>query len=66
MKLSRRDIVLLVGIVVAVVVAATTVAYQGKPGAVHRNETSAPKKTSLNDTATSVLKNFVGRVQSRF
>ncbi|HEX8059408.1 MAG TPA: hypothetical protein VF473_00665 [Cyclobacteriaceae bacterium] len=46
MRLSNRDILLLIGIVVAVVITLTTVIYRDRLDTV-KKEVAAPKKTSM-------------------
>lgn len=54
MRLSNRNILLVVGIVVAVVVTLTTLVYQERASAQKRGLPPA-KKTSLNSTAHKVI-----------
>jgi hypothetical protein len=54
MRLSNRDLVLLVGIVVAVVITLTAVAYKDQVTNA-MNEFRAPKKTSWSATAGKLL-----------
>lgn len=54
MRLSNRDLVLLLGIVVAVVITLTALVYKDQvTNAMH--EFRSPKKTSWNATATKLL-----------
>jgi hypothetical protein len=65
MKLSSRDIVLLIGIAVAVVVTLTTLVYKDRQKTVHRTETVAPKKTSAGKVAAEVLKHVIGKTNAK-
>jgi hypothetical protein len=58
MRLSNKDILLLLGIVVAVIVTLTTVVYHREASAAQK--IPAPKKTSLNSTAHKLVE-FVYR-----
>lgn len=62
MRLSNRDILLLVGIVVAVVVTLTAVVYRDQAAAAKR-EIQNPKKTSWNATVHELI-NALGKRSS--
>jgi hypothetical protein len=59
MRLSNRNILLAIGIVVAVVVTLTTLVYKDRQAA-GKSGLPAPKKTSLNTTAQRVIE-FITR-----
>lgn len=63
MKLSSRDIVLLIGIAVAVVVTLTTLVYKDRQRTVQHTETVTPAKKSVNKAATEVLKHVIGQTR---
>ncbi len=58
MRLSNRDIVLLIGVVVAVVITLTTVVYRDRLEAA-RKEIAPPKKTSMAALAHKLI-DFIG------
>jgi len=62
MRLSNRDILLLVGIVVAVVITLTTVIYRDRLDTV-KKEVAAPKKTSMAIIAHKLV-DFIGKHSS--
>lgn len=64
MRLSNRNILLVLGIVVAVVVTLTTLVYQEKASA-EKREVPQQKKTSLNITAHRVIEFFTRQVSSQ-
>jgi hypothetical protein len=59
MRLSNRDILLLIGIVVAVVVTLTTVVYRDRLEAA-RKEIVTPKKTSMAMVVVRKLADLIG------
>jgi len=59
MRLSNRDIVLVIGIVVALVVTLTTLVYRDQLEAAKR-EVAAPKRTSMVSAAYKFIE-FIGR-----
>ncbi|HMJ67553.1 MAG TPA: hypothetical protein VK508_01590 [Cyclobacteriaceae bacterium] len=59
MRLSNRNILLVIGIVVAVVVTLTTLVYKDRQSA-EKQGLPTPKKTSLNSTAQRVI-DFISR-----
>lgn len=63
MRLSNRNILLVIGIVVAVVVTLTTLVYQEKVSA-EKGGVPAGKKTSLNTTAHRLIEYFSRNVAS--
>lgn len=64
MRLSNRNILLVIGIVVAVVVTLTTLVYQEKVSAEKRDLPPA-KKTSLNTTAHRLVQFLSGQVDTK-
>ena len=63
MRLSNRDIVLVIGIVVALVVTLTALVYRDKLETAKRRM-PAPKKTSMNATANKLIEFFSSKVDS--
>ncbi|MEJ0029642.1 MAG: hypothetical protein WDO15_04430 [Bacteroidota bacterium] len=59
MRLSNRDIILLIGIVVAIVITLTTVVYRDHMEAA-RKEIITPKKTSMAMVVVRKLVDFIG------
>jgi hypothetical protein len=59
MRLSNRDILLVIGIVVALVITLTTLVYRDQLSAVKR-ELNAPKKTSMTSLAHKLIE-FIGK-----
>ena len=59
MRLSNKDIVLIIGIVVAVIITVTTVVYREHLFASAR-EMLAPRKTSMSSTAQQFIE-FIGK-----
>jgi hypothetical protein len=62
MRLSNRDLVLVIGIVVAVVITLTALVYKDQVAAA-KQELRTPRKTSLNATAHKLLE-FIGKHSS--
>lgn len=66
MRLTNRNILLVIGIVVAVAVTLTTLVYKDRASSAKRGipAQTAPKKTSLNTTAKRVVNFFAGQVKT--
>lgn len=62
MRLSNRDIVILIGIAVAVVVTLTMLVYRDNQPVAKPIETNLPKKTSLHKAASTVIDRVMNRV----
>jgi hypothetical protein len=62
MKLSSKDILLVFGIIVAIVVTLTTIAYSEQNAFIPRIETPAAGRTTLNQNAGDLLKKTLQRV----
>ncbi len=62
MRLSNKDLVLVIGIVVAALITLTALVYRNEISAA-KHELVSPKKTSLNATAHKLLE-FIGKHSS--
>lgn len=60
MRLSHRDLLLLLGILVAAIIAVTTVIYQESTN--YNKQTSAPQKSSLNISPAVIVKRLFEKV----
>jgi hypothetical protein len=60
MRISHRDLLLLLGILVAVIIAVTTLIY--KEGINYSKQTTAPQKSSLNITPAVISKKLFEKV----
>jgi hypothetical protein len=62
MKLSNKDLLILLGIVVAVIITLTTLVYT-EQAAGNKAEVSPPKRTSLNQITTDLLIKTIDKVK---
>lgn len=64
MRLSSKNLLLILGVVVAIVVTLTTIVYRDQASTTKREmQAPAPKKTSQNSTAHRILKFLSHQVQ---
>ena len=63
MKLSNKDLLIILGIVVAVVITLTTVVYQDHQSAAKKSSLPASNGASIHRVTTKIIGTVVGRVE---